>query len=237
VAAIIVEPVAGTNGILIPPDGYLPGLRALCDKHGILLIADEVMSGFGRTGEWFAVDHWKVVPDILTMAKGITSAYVPLGAVGMRRTIADVFNDTPFPSGLTYGGHVLACAAALATIAVYEQDGLIAKARQTGALMADLLAGLAGRHASVGAVRSIGLFGVVELVRNRTTLEPMAPFNSTSTEMAALGRFFRDNGLFTFVRWNFFFTNPPLCITESELREAFAIIDRGLTIADRSAIS
>jgi taurine--2-oxoglutarate transaminase len=237
VAAIIVEPVAGTNGILIPPDGYLPGLRALCDKHGILLIADEVMSGFGRTGEWFAVDHWKVVPDILTMAKGITSAYVPLGAVGMRRTIADVFNDTPFPSGLTYGGHVLACAAALATIAVYEQDGLIAKARQTGALMADLLAGLAGRHASVGAVRSIGLFGVVELVRNRTTLEPMAPFNSTSTEMAALGRFFRDNGLFTFVRWNYFFTNPPLCITESELREAFAIIDRGLTIADRSAIS
>ena len=234
VAAVIMEPVTGTNGILISPDGYLQGLRALCDRHGILLIVDEVMSGFGRTGEWFAVDHWKVVPDLITMAKGITSAYVPLGAVGMRRKIADFFNDTPFPSGLTYGGHVLACAAALATIAVYEQDGLIARARQTGKLMAQLLADLAARHPSVGAVRSIGLFGVVELVRNRRTLEPMAPFNSTSPEMAALGKFFRDNGLFTFVRWNYFFTNPPLCITDSEMREAFAIIDRGLTIADQS---
>jgi taurine--2-oxoglutarate transaminase len=234
VAAVIMEPVTGTNGILIPPDGYLQGLRALCDRHGILLIADEVMSGFGRTGEWFAVDHWHVVPDIITMAKGITSAYVPLGAVGMRRTIADVFSDIPFPSGLTYGGHVLACAAAVATIAVYEQDGLIARARQTGRLMADLLADLATRHRCVGAVRSIGLFGVVELVRDRRTLEPMAPFNSTSPEMAALGRFFRENGLFTFIRWNYFFTNPPLCITESELREAFAIIDRALSIADQS---
>ncbi len=234
IAGLMIEPVTGTNGILIPPDGYLQGLRALCDKYGILLIADEVMTGFGRTGSWFAVDHWNVVPDIITMAKGITSAYVPLGAVGMRRNIADTFTDTPFPSGLTYGGHTLACAAALATIAVYEEDGLIAKARQTGGVMAELLAGVAARHPSVGAVRSIGLFGVIELVRNRKTLEPMAHFNSTSPEMMALGRFFRDEGLFTFVRWNYFFTNPPLCITESELREAFAIIDRGLSITDRA---
>ena len=232
IAAIIAEPVVGTNGILIPPDGYYQGLRGLCDKYGILLIADEVMTGFGRTGAWFAVDHWNVVPDILTMAKGITSAYVPLGAVGMRRTIAEIFQDRPFPAGLTYNSHTLACAAALATIAAYEEDGLIEKARQTGHVMAALLADLAARHPSVGAVRSIGLFGVVELVRSRQTLEPMAPFNSTSAEMAALADFFRQNGLFTFVRWNYFFTNPPLCITEAELREGFDIIDRGLAITD-----
>jgi len=236
VAAIIIEPVTGTNGILIPPDGYLPGVRALCDKYGIVLIADEVMTGFGRTGSWFAVNHWNVVPDILTMAKGITSAYVPLGAVGMKRKIAEAFTAAPFPSGLTYSGHTLACAAALATIDVYEADDLIEKARQAGKLMAELLADLASRHASVGAVRSIGLFGVVELVRNRKTLELMAPFNGTSPEMIALGRFFRNEGLFTFVRWNYFFTNPPLCITESELREAFAIIDRALAITDAAAL-
>jgi taurine--2-oxoglutarate transaminase len=234
IAAIIIESVVGTNGILIPPDGYYQGLRALCDKHGILLIADEVMTGFGRTGAWFAVDHWKVVPDLITMAKGITSAYVPLGAVGMRRTIADIFQDRPFPAGLTYNSHPLACAAALATIAAYEEDSLIDKARHAGKLMAALLDDLAKRHPSVGAVRSIGLFGVVELVRNAQTREPLAPFNGTSAEMAALAGFFRENGLFTFVRWNYFFTNPPLCISEAELREGFDIIDRGLTTTDRA---
>jgi taurine---2-oxoglutarate transaminase len=157
---------------------------------------------------------------------------VPFGAVGMRRTIADLFQDRPFPAGLTYNSHPLACAAALATIAAYEEDGLIEKARQTGQVMASLLADLAARHRSVGAVRSIGLFGIVELVRNRQTLEPMAAFNSTSPEMAALADFFRQNGLFTFVRWNYFFTNPPLCITEAELREGFDIIERALAIAD-----
>jgi taurine--2-oxoglutarate transaminase len=226
------ESVVGTNGVLIPADGYYQGLRVLCDKYGILLIADEVMTGFGRTGAWFAVDHWDVVPDIITMAKGITSAYVPLGAVGMRRSIAEIFQDRPFPAGLTYNSHPLACAAALATIAAYEEDGLIEKARQAGHVMAALLADLAARHPSVGAVRSIGLFGVVELVRSRRTLEPMAPFNGTSPEMGALADFFRQEGLFTFVRWNYFFTNPPLCIAEAELREGFGIIDRGLAITD-----
>src|SRR6185436_9653183 len=228
IAAFILESVTGTNGILIPPDGYMQGVRALCDKHGILMIADEVMSGFGRTAEWFAVNHWGVVPDMITMAKGLTSAYVQLGAVGIRQGIADFFKDKPFPGGLTYSSHALACAAALATISVYEEDGLIDRARTTGRLMAELLADLAARHPSVGAVRSIGLFGIVELIRNRTTREPMAPFNGSAPEMAALGRFFRQEGLYTFVRWNMFFTNPPLTITEAELREGFAIIDRGL---------
>ena len=234
IAAFILESVTGTNGILVPPDGYMQGVRALCDKHGILMICDEVMSGFGRTGAWFAIDHWDVVPDIITMAKGLTSAYVQLGAVGIRQKIADHFNATPFPSGLTYNSHPLACAAALATIGVIEEDGLVERARHSGRLMADLLTELASRHPSVGAVRSIGLFGIVELVRNRTTMEPMAPFNGSSPEMAALSRCFRDEGLYTLVRWNYFFTNPPLPITEAELREGFAIIDRALETTDRA---
>ena len=234
IAAIIVEPVTGTNGILIPPDGYMQGLRALCDKYGILLIADEVMAGFGRTGEWFSVNHWKVEPDLISMAKGLTSAYVQLGAVGMRRQIADHFAKNVFYGGLTYNSHPLACAAALATIAVYEEDNLIEHARDMGVVMRGLLEDLKARHPSVGATRNIGLFGIVELIRNRETLEPLAPFNGTSPEMQALGKFFRQEGLYTFVRWNTFFTNPPLCITEAELREAFAIIDKGLEITDRA---
>jgi taurine--2-oxoglutarate transaminase len=232
VAGMILEPVVGTNGVLVPPDGYLEGVRALCDKYGIVMIADEVMAGFGRTGKWFSVDHWNVVPDVLTMAKGLTAAYVQLGAVGLRRKIADHFRDTVFFGGLTYNSHPLACACALATIAVYEEDNLIERAAERGAMMKELLGELASRHRCVGAVRSIGLFGIVELVRNQTTMEPMAPFNGTSPEMQTLGRYFRNEGLYTFVRWNTFFTNPPLCISEAELREAFAIIDKGLAELD-----
>jgi taurine--2-oxoglutarate transaminase len=198
------------------------------------MICDEVMAGFGRTGAWFAVDHWGVVPDLITMAKGLTSSYIQLGAVGMRRDIADYFQTTPFPGGLTYGSHPLACAAGLATIAVMEEDGLVERARQTGCLMSTMLADLAARHPCVGAVRSIGLFGAVELVRNRKTMEPMAPFNGTAPEMSALAKFFREEGLYTMVRWNYFFTNPPLTITEAQLQEAFDIVDRGLAAADRS---
>ena len=159
---------------------------------------------------------------------------MPLGAVAMRRSIAETFLDRPFAGGLTYGSHPVACAAALATIRVYEEDGLIERAREMGAVMARLHADLAARHPSVGAVRSLGLFGMIELVRDRRTMEPLAPFNGTSEEMVALGRFFRQEGLFTLVRWNGFFTNPPLCITEAELREAFAIVDRGLELTDRA---
>jgi taurine--2-oxoglutarate transaminase len=234
IAAFILEPVTGTNGVLAPPDGYLQGVREICTKHGILMIADEVMSGFGRTGKWFAVEHWNVVPDLICMAKGLTSSYLPLGAVGMRHHIAEYFQDKVFYGGLTYNSHPMGCAAALATIAVYEEDHLIDNAREMGKILKSLLAELAAKHPSVGAVRSIGLFGIVELIRNRTTKEPMAPFNGTSAEMAALGKFFREQGLYTFVRWNTFFTNPPLCIKDSEMREAFAILDRGLEITDRA---
>ena len=236
IAAFILEPVTGTNGVLVPPDGYLQGVREICSRHGILLIADEVMSGFGRTGEWFAVDHWKVVPDLITMAKGLTSSYLPLGAVGLRHHIAAYFQDKVFYGGLTYNSHPMGCAAALATIRVYEEDGLIENAKKMGQVLKQLLTELASRHPSVGAVRSIGLFGLVELVRNRRTREPMAPFNGSSEEMAALGRFFLEQGLYTFVRWNTFFTNPPLCISEKELREGFAIIDRGLQAADNAVV-
>jgi taurine--2-oxoglutarate transaminase len=234
IAGFILETVTGTNGILIPPDGYMQGVRALCDKYGILMIADEVMAGFGRTGKWFAIEHWNVVPDMITMAKGLTSAYVQLGALGVRRKIADHFRDNVFYGGLTYNSHTLGCAAALANIAVYEEDALLDRATKMGDVMRQLHQGLAAKHPCVGAVRNIGLFGIVELVRNRETKEPMAPFNGTSPEMQALGKHFRDNGLYTFVRWNTFFTNPPLCITEAELREAFDIIDRGLSDVDRS---
>jgi taurine--2-oxoglutarate transaminase len=232
IAAFVLETVTGTNGVLVPPDGYLKGVRELCTRHGILMVCDEVMAGFGRTGEWFAVNHWNVVPDIITMAKGLTSAYVPLGAVGMRQPIADHFREKVFYGGLTYNSHPLGCAAALATIAVYEDDDLIGNARRLGPVMRGLLEDLARRHRSVGAYRNIGLFGIVELMRNPATKEPLAPFNATSPEMKRLGQLFREKGLYTFTRWHYFFTNPPLCITEAELREGFGIIDAALTEID-----
>ena len=234
IAAFLMETVVGTNGILVPPDGYMKAVRELCDKHGILLIADEVMSGFGRTGKWFAVEHWGVVPDMITMAKGLTSAYVQLGAVGMRSGIAQAFKDRAFPGGLTYNSHTLACATALATIAVYEDEGLLAQAVKLGGVLRERMKDLEKKHPSVGATRSIGLFGIFEIVRDRRTFEPMAPFNGHSEEMIALGAFFREQGLYTFVRWNTFFTNPPLVITEAQLHEGLDIVDRGLEITDRA---
>ncbi len=235
IAAFILEPVAGTNGILIPPEGYMQGVRALCDLYGILMICDEVMSGFGRTGEWFAVDHWKVVPDLMTMAKGLTSSYVPLAAVGMRHHIGEYFEKNLFAGGLTYSSHPLGCAAALGTIRAYEEDDMVANARQMGEVMKRHHETLRGRHPSVGLTRSIGLFGVLELVRDRRTMEPLAPFNGTSNEMKAIGRYLRDHGLFTFIRWHTVMTNPPLCITEDELAEGFAILDKALEVTDPAA--
>jgi taurine--2-oxoglutarate transaminase len=229
IAAFFLETVSGTNGVLVPPDGYLQGVRDLCSRHGILMVCDEVMAGFGRTGEWFAVDHWKVVPDIITMAKGLTSAYVPLGAVGVRQMIADHFRDKVFQSGLTYNSHPLACAAALATIQVYEDDDMIANARRLGPVMGGLLGDLAARHECIGAHRSIGLFGIVELVKDPATREPLAPFGQTSPATRRLTQLLRDEGLYTFVRWHTFFTNPPLCVTDEQLREGFAMIDRALS--------
>ena len=229
IAAFFLETVSGTNGILIPPDGYMEGVRELCTRYGILMVCDEVMAGFGRTGEWFAINHWKVVPDLICMAKGLTSAYVPMGAVGMRRAIADSFKDKMFPSGLTYNSHTLAAATALAVLDVYEQDDLIGNARRLGTVMSGLLQDLAAKHKIVGAARNIGLFGIVELTKDATSKTPMAPFGGTSDEMKRLNGYFREEGLYTFIRWHTFFTNPPLCITEEQLRDGFAIIDRSLS--------
>jgi len=209
-------------------------VRELCDRYGILMICDEVMSGFGRTGEWFAVNHWNVVPDIITMAKGLTSSYVPLGAVGMRPKVADHFEKNVFAGGLTYNSHPLACAAALGTIQAYEEDDMIGNARRMGEVMKRHHQELKRKHPSVGLTRSIGLFGILELVKNRKTMEPLAPFNGTSEPMKAVAKSLREQGLYTFVRWHTIMTNPPLCITEEELAEGFAIIDKALDIADQA---
>jgi taurine--2-oxoglutarate transaminase len=234
IAAFILEPITGTNGILIPPDGYMQGVREICDRHGILMICDEVMTGFGRTGRWFAVEHWGVVPDLISMAKGLTSSYVPLGAVGMRAKVAEYFNDHVFYGGLTYSSHPLACAAALGAIQAYEEDDMVGNAQRMGAVLAKHHKKLAERHPCVGATRSLGLFGALELVRDRRTMEPLAPFNGTSPEMKAINQALLDAGLFTFVRWNTIMTNPPLCITEAELDEGFEILDTALEIGDRA---
>ncbi len=235
IAAIIMEPITGTNGILIPPDGYLQGVRALCDRYGILLIFDEVMSGFGRTGEWFAANHWNVVPDIMTIAKGLTSGYAPLGAVVVSEAIAKFFDDHVLWAGATYSGHALSCAAAIACIGIYREDNLIARAKEMGAFLAEKERELMEKHPSVGDVRHIGLFSIFELVRNRATKEPLAPYNASGAQMAAMNQikqFFVENGLFTFTRWNTFFVNPPLVITREELLEGLEVIDRALEIAD-----
>jgi taurine---2-oxoglutarate transaminase len=232
IAAFILEPVVGANGILIPADGYLQGVRELCDRHGILLIADEVMTGFGRTGRWFAVEHWGVVPDLLTMAKGLTSSYIPFGAVAMRQHIADAFRERAYVGGLTYNSHPMGCAAALAVIEVMEQDGLVERSARMGEVMRGHHERLKARHPSVGGHRNLGLFGVLDLVRDRRTFEPMAPFNGTSEEMQAIHRHFREHGLYAFLRYNMIHTNPPLTISEEELAEGFDIIDAALDLAD-----
>ena len=234
IAGFILEPIVGTNGIHVPPDGYLQGVRAICDRYGILMICDEVMTGFGRTGRWFAVDHWAVVPDLITMAKGLTSSYVPLGAVGMRPKVASYFDGHVFYGGLTYNSHPLGCAAALGTIQAYEEDDMVGNAARMGAVLARHHKVLRDRHPCVGATRSIGLFGCLELVRDRQTLEPMAPFNGTSPEMKAISAALLDAGLYTMTRWNTIMTNPPLCITEAQLDEGFGILDSVLEIGDRA---
>ena len=235
IAAILLETVTGTNGVIIPPDGYLPGVRVLCDKYGILLIADEVMSGFGRTGKWFAVEHWGVVPDLISMAKGLTSGYAPLGAVAMKAEIAEFFNDRVYEGGLTYNGHPISLAAAIAVINVMHSDQLVEQAAQTGQVMADMLAELKDRHPSIGDVRSIGLFGILELVRNRQTKEPMAPFGGNSPEMADFRKFMLDHGVFIYTHWHTVLIIPPLIITPQQLAEGFAVLDEALAITDKAS--
>ncbi|HUQ79003.1 MAG TPA: aminotransferase class III-fold pyridoxal phosphate-dependent enzyme [Patescibacteria group bacterium] len=234
IAAVFLETIVGTNGILIPPDGYIQGVRELCDRHGILMVADEVMAGFGRTGKWFAIDHWDTVPDLLTMAKGLTSSYLPLGAVAMSRKIADHFDTNFYYGGLTYSSHAISCAAALANIAVYEEDGLIENAARLDGVMRRHHEELAARHPSVGAHRNLGLFGILDLVRSRDPWTPLTPFNGTSDEMKAIGKYLREHGLYAMLANNSIHTNPPLCITEEQLDEGFAIIDAALDIADQA---
>src|SRR5213596_447822 len=228
IAAVFLETIVGTNGILIPPDGYLQGVRDICTRNGILMVCDEVMAGFGRTGRWFAVDHWDVVPDLMTMAKGLTSSYLPLGAVAMRHEIAEKFESQMYYGGLTYSSHPVSCAAALATIRVYEEDGLIENAARLGPVMRAHHERLASKHPSLGAHRNLGLFGILELVRSRDPWTPLAPFNGTTDEMKAIGKYFRDHGLYTFVPNHMIHTNPPLSINEEQLAEGFEIIDGAL---------
>jgi taurine--2-oxoglutarate transaminase len=232
VAAIFLETVTGTNGVIIPPDGYLQGLRDICDKYGIVLVCDEVMAGLGRTGEWFAVDHWKVVPDLITMAKGLTSAYMPLGAVAINEKIYDYFKDKVFYGGLTYSAHPMSLAAAVANMRVLKEDDLVGNSKRMGQVMAGLMDDLKAEHPSVGDVRNIGLFGVIELVKNRQTKEPMAPYVGTSPEMTKLGAYLKENGVYNFTWRNMLHTNPPLCVTEVELRGVFEIINEALAITD-----
>jgi taurine--2-oxoglutarate transaminase len=234
IAAVFLETIVGTNGILIPPDGYIQGVREICDRNDILMVCDEVMAGFGRTGRWFAVDHWDVVPDLMTVAKGLTSSYLPLGAVAIRPHIAEAFETKMFYGGLTYSSHPVSLAASLATIGVYEEDGLIGNAARLGPVMQAHHERLAAKHPSVGAHRNLGLFGVLDLVRSHDPWTPMTPYNGTSDEMKAIGKFFRDHGLYTMVSNNSIHTNPPLCITDDQLAEGFEIIDQALEIADQA---
>ncbi len=235
IAGIFIETITGTNGIIIPPNGYLRGVRALCDKYHLLLICDEVMSGFGRTGKWFAVDHWDVVPDIITMAKGLTSGYAPLGAVGMKPEIAATFDNKVFEGGLTWNGHPISLAAACAVINVLKEDHLVEKAEKTGKVMNEMMAELADRHPSLGEYRSIGLFGVMELVKDKKTKEPMAPFAGTSPEMVAFRNYLLEKGVFLYTHFHTVLLIPPLIITPDQLKEGFTVIDQALEITDKVA--
>ncbi len=231
VAAMIVETVTGTNGVMPPPPGYFPALRKLLDRHRILLICDEVMCGFGRTGKLFAFEHFGIVPDVLTMAKGLTSAYLPLGCMGVSDPIAEHFRKNVFWGGLTYSAHPVSLAAAEAAIGVLLDEGMVENAARMEAVVRAEMDRMASRHRSVRTGRVLGLFGIMEIRKNAAG-DPIAPYNGSHPAMAELDRFFKQNGLFTFVRWNNFMVNPPLCITEAQIREGFEIIDRGLEITD-----
>jgi taurine---2-oxoglutarate transaminase len=232
IAAMFIETVTGTNGILSPPKGYLKGLKALLEKYDILLVCDEVMAGFGRTGKLFAFEHFEIVPDIVTFAKGVTSSYVPLGVMGVSDPIAEYFRENVFWGGLTYNSHALALRTAEAVIDVMLEENLFDNATRLGVTMRSEMDRLQAKHPSVKEGRCLGLFGMIDLRKNSAG-ERMAPYNGTSEAMQKLGAFFRDNGLFTIVRWGSFMCNPPLCITEEQLLECFEIIDRGLAITDQ----
>jgi taurine--2-oxoglutarate transaminase len=227
----------GTNGILVPPDGYLAGVREICDEYGIVWIADEVMAGFGRCGEWFAVDHWGVTPDLICFAKGVNSGYVPLGGVVISDAIAETFERRVFPGGLTYSGHPLACASAVASIRIFEEEGILENVRKVSdTVIAPRLAEIAEKHPSVGDVRGLGFFWAVELVRDRETREPLVPYNAAGEAAGPMNELVaacKAEGLWPFVHFNRTHVVPPCTTTADEMSEGLDILDRALEVADR----
>jgi len=239
VAAVILETVTGTNGVIVPPDGYLQAIREVCDRHGILLVLDEVMAGFGRTGKWFACEHWDVVPDVITVAKGINSGYVPLGAMIARGEIVDRVRDHFFPGGLTYAGHPLACASAIASIEAFREEGVVENSAAMGDFFAEGLGRLKARHPSIGDVRGKGCFWGVELVKNRETREMLVPYNASGEAAAPVARLVKaalERGLYLMTHWNVIMIVPPLTITPEEAEEGMAVLDDVLAIVDEHVV-
>jgi taurine---2-oxoglutarate transaminase len=235
IAAILLEGESGSSGCLQYPVGYLKKVRELCDKYGILLIMDEVMSGFGRTGKWFGFQNHGIVPDMIAMAKGLTCGYLPFGCLMVSDTIAAKYDDTMLPLGLTYSAHPVCCAAALEVLKIYEEDHLIENATAMGKYMDQKMEEMIVKHPSIGNWRNTGLLGCIELVKNRTTKEPIAPFNAKPSDMIIMNKVaakIRELGMYTFVRWNYIFVAPPLCITSREVDEGLAILSEAISVAD-----
>jgi taurine--2-oxoglutarate transaminase len=239
IAAILMEGESGSSGCIKYPRGYWKKVEAIAKKHGILTIADEVMSGFGRTGKWFGIDHHDVVPDMLCMAKGITSGYIPLGGIIVKEEIVKHFDNKPLPIGLTYSAHAVACAAANAVIEIYEEENLISNAAEMGTYMDQQMDKLKQKHVSFGDFRNTGLLGCIELVKNRATKEPMAPFNAKPDEMTVMNKVaakIKELGMYTFVRWSYIFVAPPLIVSKEQIDEGLAIISEAIKITDENTI-
>ena len=235
IAAILLEGQSGTSGVLLYPNGYLKAVREVCNKHGILLIMDEVMSGFGRTGKWFGFEHHDIVPDMIAMAKGLTCGYLPFGCLQVSDKIAAKYDDNVLPIGLTYSAHPVACAAALEVLNIYEEDNLIENARLMGTYMDQRIEEMKAQHPSIGDWRNQGLLGCLELVKNRETKDPFATFNAKPDEMVVMNKVaakIKELGMYTFVRWGFIFIAPPLCVTREQIDEGLTIIGEALKIAD-----
>ena len=239
VAAILLEGESGSSGCIQYPVGYLKAVREICDNHGILLIIDEVMSGFGRTGKWFGFENHGIIPDMIAMAKGLTCGYLPFGCLMVSDKIAAKYDDTVLALGLTYSAHPVSCAAALETLKIYEDEKLIENAAAMGAYVKERMNELMKQHPSIGNFRTTGLLGCIELVKNRTTKEPMAPFNAKPEEMTVMNKVaakIRELGMYTFVRWSYIFVAPPLCVTKAEIEEGLAIISEAIKIADEHVV-
>jgi taurine---2-oxoglutarate transaminase len=233
IAAIFMEPIVGTNGIIIPPKNYVKGVRQLCDENGILLISDETMAGWGRTGEWFGIENFDVVPDMITTAKGLTSGYVPLGAMIWSKKIWDHYYDHPFSGGLTYGGHALACATGIANIEVYKEKNLLQNSAENGEYLDKKLQQLKEKHPSVGDARCKGLWACIELTSDKKTGAPLAGFgDSVKNVSAGFTKIMYENGLYLFSKWDFIFISPPLIINKEQIDDMVAIIDKGLDYTD-----